>query len=138
MAFTSIQKIRFDDVDGAGIVYYPQYFHLCHAAFEDFFDSAASISYPELIRGRRLGFPTVAIESQFTAPLSYGDQAVVELSVASIGASSLRLAYRIRRRRDGVVCFTATVTTVLVDLDSRRAVPIPEDLRSILADQLGS
>ena len=34
MAFTSIQKIRFDDVDGAGIVYYPQYFHLCHAAFE--------------------------------------------------------------------------------------------------------
>ena len=28
MAFTSVQKIRFDDVDGAGIVYYPQFFHL--------------------------------------------------------------------------------------------------------------
>ena len=37
MAFTSVQKIRFDDVDGAGIVYYPQYFHLCHKAFEDLF-----------------------------------------------------------------------------------------------------
>ncbi|HEY7698614.1 MAG TPA: acyl-CoA thioesterase, partial [Vicinamibacteria bacterium] len=67
MAFTSIQKIRFDDVDGAGIVYYPQFFHLCHAAFEDFFDTAAPVSYPALVKDRRLGFPTVKIESEFKA-----------------------------------------------------------------------
>lgn len=48
MAFSSVQKIRFDDVDGAGIVYHPQFFHLCHAAFEDFFDTAAPVSYPQL------------------------------------------------------------------------------------------
>jgi 4-hydroxybenzoyl-CoA thioesterase len=69
MAFTSLLKIRFDDVDGAGIVYYPQFFHLCHKAFEDFFDDAASVSYPHLINELRRGFPTVAIESKFTAPL---------------------------------------------------------------------
>ena len=51
MSFTSVQKIRFDDVDGAGIVYYPQFFHLCHAAFEDFLDTVASIPYPVLIGG---------------------------------------------------------------------------------------
>jgi 4-hydroxybenzoyl-CoA thioesterase len=138
MAFSSIHKIRFDDVDGAGIVYYPQYFHLCHAAFEDFFDTAASISYSELIRGRRLGFPTVAIESSFTAPLSYGDVAVVELAVERIGTTSATFTYRVRRRRDGAPCFAATVTTVLIDLDSQRPQPIPEDLRSILEQQLGS
>lgn len=137
MAFTSIHKIRFDDVDGAGIVYYPQYFHLCHAAFEDFFDSAASISYPELIRGRRLGFPTVAINSSFTAPLTYGDTAVVELSVERIGTTSVTFSYRIRRRRDGVACFAATVTTVLIDLDSQKPQPIPDDLRATLEHELG-
>ena len=137
MAFTSIHKIRFDDVDGAGIVYYPQYFHLCHAAFEDFFDTAASISYSELIRGRRLGFPTVAIESSFSAPLSYGDVAVVELAVERLGTTSATFSYRVRRRRDGVACFTATVTTVLIDLDSQQAQPIPDDLRTILERELG-
>jgi len=137
MAFTSIHKIRFDDVDGAGIVYYPQYFHLCHAAFEDFFDSAASISYPDLIRGRRLGFPTVAIDSSFTAPLTYGDTAVVELAVEKIGTTSVIFTYRIRRRRDGVACFAATVTTVLIDLDSQQPQKIPADLRTMLERELG-
>ncbi len=137
MAFTSIHKIRFDDVDGAGIVYYPKYFHLCHAAFEDFFDSAASISYPDLIRGRRLGFPTVAIDSSFTAPLTYGDTAVVELSVEKVGTTSVTFSYRIRRRRDGVACFAAKVTTVLIDLDSQQPQTIPADLRTMLERELG-
>lgn len=137
MAFTSIHKIRFDDVDGAGIVYYPQFFHLCHAAFEDFFDTAASICYADLIRNRRLGFPTVAITSSFTAPLSYGDTAVVELSVEKIGNTSAAFAYRIRRRRDGVACFTAKVTTVLIDLDSQKPQVVPDDLRAILEQELG-
>lgn len=138
MAFTSVQKIRFDDVDGAGIVYYPQFFHLCHAAFEDFFDTAAPISYPQLIRDRRLGFPTVAIESQFTAPLEYGDVAVVELAVQNVGTSSAVLVYTIRRKRDGMPSFKATITTVLMDLDSRRPIPIPDELRALLEGHLSS
>ncbi len=136
MAFTSVQKIRFDDVDGAGIVYYPQFFHLCHAAFEDFFDTAAPLSYPELIKERRLGFPTVAIESQFTAPLSYGDSAIIELSIAKVGTSSVKFAYTIRRKRDAVVCLTAQITTVLMNLDTQKSVPIPEELRQILEQYL--
>lgn len=132
MAFTSVQQIRFDDVDGAGIVYYPRFFHLCHAAFEDFFCSAAPLSYPELILDRRLGFPTVHIESDFKAPLAYGDTAIVELHVEHVGTSSVRFRYEIRRKRDGVLSFTATVTTVLIDLDAQKARPIPDDLRGVL------
>jgi 4-hydroxybenzoyl-CoA thioesterase len=85
MAYSVIKKIRFDDVDGAGIVYYPQYFHLCHAAFEDFFDDAAHISYPDLISKKRLGFPTVAVNSDFKATLVYGDIAIIKLSIKEIG-----------------------------------------------------
>jgi 4-hydroxybenzoyl-CoA thioesterase len=131
LAFTSIQKIRFDDVDGAGIVYYPQFFHLCHAAFEDFFDTAAPISYPALVKDRRLGFPTVRIESEFKAPLSYGDVAVVELAIRKIGRSSVVMRYDIRRKRDGALTFQADITTVLVDLDTLKPVAIDSELRGI-------
>ncbi len=136
MAFTSVQKIRFDDVDGAGIVYYPQFFHLCHAAFEDFFDTAAPVSYPELIRDRQLGFPTVAIESRFDAPLEYGDTAIVELTVDRVGRSSVDFSYTIRRRRDGARCFLARVTTVLINLETRRPEPLTPELRTILEQSL--
>jgi 4-hydroxybenzoyl-CoA thioesterase len=138
MGFTSVQKIRFDDVDGAGIVYYPQYFHLCHAAFEDFFDSAAPVSYPELVRDRRLGFPTVAIESTFSAPLVYGDVAVVELNVERMGNSSVVFAYQIRRKRDGVLCFRARVTTVLVSIDTMKPMTLDDEYRSLFERLLGT
>jgi 4-hydroxybenzoyl-CoA thioesterase len=131
LAFTSVQKIRFDDVDGAGIVYYPQFFHLCHAAFEDFFDTAAPLSYPSLVRERRLGFPTVKIESEFLAPLSYGDIAVISLVVRKLGKTSVVFGYDIRRKRDGALCFQAQITTVLVNLDSLRPIPVEDELRGI-------
>jgi 4-hydroxybenzoyl-CoA thioesterase len=136
MAFTSVQKIRFHDVDGAGIVYYPQFFHICHAAFEDFFDTAAPISYPELIRQRRIGFPTVSIKSDFSAPLVYGDVVVVALSVENIGNTSVKFRYEIRRRSDGMTCFSADVTTVMINLDTQRPIPVPEELRAIFTQYL--
>lgn len=83
------------------------------------------------MRDRRLGFPTVAIASEFKAPLSYGDIAVVELVVRKIGNSSLVLSYDIRRKRDGVLAFHADITTVLVNLDTLESVPIDGELREI-------
>jgi 4-hydroxybenzoyl-CoA thioesterase len=136
MAYTSIQKIRFDDVDGAGIVYYPQFFHLCHAAFEDFFDSAAPISYPELISKRRRGFPTVALESQFIAPLEYGDVAIIQVAIKRIGTASVIFDYKIRRKRDGELCFTAVVTTVFTNLDTMKAEPVEDTYRKLFSAYL--
>jgi 4-hydroxybenzoyl-CoA thioesterase len=131
MAFTSVQKIRFDDVDGAGIVYYPQYFHLCHKAFEDFFDDSEGFSYPRLINELRRGFPTVAIQSEFSAPLRYGDVASVSLTLKKIGRSSASLSYEIHRQQDSVLCFSACITLVFMDLDNHEVLPIADDIRGL-------
>lgn len=132
MAFTSVQKIRFDDVDGAGIVYYPQYFHLCHKAFEDFFDESEDFSYPQLINDLRRGFPTVAIQSEFSAPLRYGDVATISLALKKIGRSSASLSYEIHRQQDSVLCFSACITLVFMDLENHKVLPIPDDIRNLL------
>jgi 4-hydroxybenzoyl-CoA thioesterase len=138
MAYTSTQKIRFDDVDGAGIVYYPRFLHLCHAAFEDFFDDVAPFSYPALIRDRRLGFPTVHIEADYKAPLAYGDTAIVTIGVTRVGTSSIGTRYEIRRRRDSVLSFTADITAVLIQLDSGRPVPLTDELKAVFSRYLQS
>jgi 4-hydroxybenzoyl-CoA thioesterase len=136
MAYTSVQKIRFDDVDGAGIVYYPRFLHLCHAAFEDFFDAAAPFSYPELIAKKRLGFPTVHIDADFCAPLIYGDTAIVNLSVTKVGNSSVTTKYEIRRKRDSALCFTAHITTVFMDLDTQKSLPLTDELKAVFSSYL--
>lgn len=136
MPYTSVQKIRFDDVDGAGIVYYPRFFHLCHAAMEDFFDDVAPFSYPELINKKRLGFPSVHIEADFKAPLMYGDVVIVTLAVVHIGRTSTRMRYEIRRKRDAILSFEAEITTVMMDLDAKEAVPLPDELRRVLESYL--
>ena len=131
MAFTSLIKIRFDDVDGAGIVYYPQFFHLCHKAFEDFFDDAANVSYPQLINEQRRGFPTVSINSEFTAPLRYGDIALVKLFIGKVGRSSANFHYEIRRKKDSKLCFSAQITKVFMNLESNEVLPIPDEMRAL-------
>lgn len=136
MAYTSVQRIRFDDVDGAGIVYYPRFLHLCHAAFEDFFDAAAPFSYPELISNKRLGFPTVHIDADFKAPLSYGDIAIVTLAVRKVGVSSVLTHYDIRRKRDSVLSFVADITTVLIHLDTQQSLPLTDELRAVFQSYL--
>ena len=45
MAFRSQLKIRFGDIDRAGIVYYPRFMHYFHVALEEFFASELEIQY---------------------------------------------------------------------------------------------
>ncbi len=49
MAFRSLLKVRFGDIDHAGIVYYPRFLHYFHVALEEFFGSRVGVDYSTLI-----------------------------------------------------------------------------------------
>ena len=49
-AHAACEKVRFSDVDNAGIVYYPRFFHYCHVAREEFFTELLD---EELAKGMR-------------------------------------------------------------------------------------
>jgi hypothetical protein len=59
MAFYSQLKIRFGDIDRAGIVYYPRFMHYFHVALEEFFASELGIEYHDMVETHRIGLPTV-------------------------------------------------------------------------------
>ena len=60
-------------VDLANIAYYPRIFDLAHRFFEDSWEPICGIKYSQLILERQIGFPVVHVESDFIAPLRYGD-----------------------------------------------------------------
>jgi 4-hydroxybenzoyl-CoA thioesterase len=130
MAFRTNIEVRFGDVDHAGIVYYPQFFIYFHQAFEDFFDDNG-LRYPDMLNKRRIGFPTVHIEADYKLPLRYGDALDVELTVPAIGDKSAVFRYVGYRHGDGRHSCQAEITCACVNMDSFKAITIPDDLREL-------
>ena len=137
MNFRCRIPVRFGDIDQAGVAYYPTLFDHCHAAFEEFFEKALKLPYPEVLLKDRLGFPTAHLEADFREPLKFGDVLEVEVSVARLGRSSVTFRYRaFRDRKARKPAFEVLGTTVCVDMRTFRSKAVPARLRRLLEKRL--
>jgi len=137
-AFTFATPVRFADVDHAGIVYYPRFFHLFHLAFEELWRTRIGPrAYSELLDKDRVGFPAVRAECDFHAPLRFGDTAEIELTIARLGRKSITFRYRIYRAADErprTLSADGKVVCAVVDLARFVAITVPERVVTMLAD----
>lgn len=143
MSFTYATPVRFADIDHAGIVYYPRFFHLFHLAFEELWrQRIGPAAYSELIDRDRIGFPAVKAECEFKAPLKFGDTAEIEVTVARLGEKSITFRYRVHRaatpERPRTLSAEGTVVCAVVDLARFVATPVPERVTAMLADLIES
>ena len=129
MSYKTQIKVRFGDIDRAGIAYYPNLYHYCHIAFEEFFEEFVGIPYPKVIDEYRIGFPTVRVESYFRRPIKYGDILEVRVGVTRLGESSVTFEFRATRLGEGELCFADSHILVAVDMTTFKPVRIPERLR---------
>lgn len=130
MVFSTRITVRFADCDPVGFVYYPRVLHYCHVCMEEFFAERCGITYQKLLDDERIGFATVKIEAEYFVPLLYGDTAEVELEVSDLGRSSARFNYSIKRADDSVLCAQSSQIQVAMDIDKRKAIPLPEKYRA--------
>jgi 4-hydroxybenzoyl-CoA thioesterase len=137
--FVFSTPVRFADVDHAGIVYYPRFFHLFHLAFEELWRArVGGRAYVELLDRERVGFPAVHADCDFSAPLRFGDVAEIELTVSKLGASSITFHYRVYRAADDrgerVLAADGRVVCAIVDLARFASIEVPERVRHMVAD----
>ncbi|MFG0316119.1 MAG: acyl-CoA thioesterase [Planctomycetota bacterium JB042] len=123
-------KIRFGEVDQAGIAYYPNVLHYCHVVFEEFFEHRVGTPYHRIVGERHLGFPMVSLETTFHAPFRYGAEVRATLAVTRVGARSTDWAYEFHDAGDGTHLASSRNTTVAVDMRTFESRPVPDDLRS--------
>lgn len=138
--FSVTFPVRFADVDHAGIVYYPRFYHYFHVAFEEFFrERMGSGAYLDLISRRRIGFPAVRTECDYRAPLRFGDMVRVDMRIERLGGKSVRFRYRATRAEGstgaaGEVVADGLVICAVTDLAQFRAVEVPDDLRQLFLE----
>lgn len=126
-AFERPVRIRFAHCDPAGIVFFPQYLVMVNNLVEDWIGDALGLPYAELLVRRRIGVPTVSLQCEFTAMSRMGDDVLLGLSVQRVGNSSITL--QLGCRLDDEERFRMRQVLVCADLDTHRAIAIPEDLR---------
>jgi 4-hydroxybenzoyl-CoA thioesterase len=132
MPYRARLKVRFGDIDQAGVVYYPRFLHYFHVAMEEFFSAEVGMDYARVLLDHRFGFPAVHLEADFRRPLRYGDEIDVEVRVVRIGEASVDWRYFVYRVGEAEPAALGQVVTAGIDLDSFTSRPIPDWLRSAL------
>ena len=128
--FYSERLVRFSYCDPAGIVFFPQYFIMFNGLVEDWFNQGLGLDYANYITAHRLGFPVVSLSCDFISPSRIGEKITLGLKLERIGKSSLKLGVTCDYKGEQRV--RATLTLVAMDLDKSKAVPVPDDLRSLM------
>jgi YbgC/YbaW family acyl-CoA thioester hydrolase len=124
------ERVRWSDVDAAGILCYGAYLRFYEIAETELF-RAAGEPYHEAFERYDVWLPRVRIESDFLRPVLLDDVLRVRVFVERIGRTSLQLAFRVSRAGKDV----ARARFVLVSV-SRRAfakTPLPARLAARLA-----
>lgn len=135
MSFVCTTPVRFADIDHAGLVYYPRFFHFFHLAFEELWRARLGPrAYADLLNRDRVGFPAVRASCDFKAPLRFGDTAELELSITRMGTKSITFHYLVRRAEDATLCAEGEVVAAVVDLARFVAVEVPARVVALLAD----
>lgn len=129
------RAVKFEEIDAARVVFFGAFLTYAHDAMEAFFAGLPG-GYPALIMERDVGLPAVHVETDYTAPLRYGDALRIEITTAKLGTKSATLRHRMIRERDGALSCVVLQTVVTTALTEMRAVAMPDDVRAILAAHL--
>jgi 4-hydroxybenzoyl-CoA thioesterase len=126
--YRSSVLVRFAHCDPAGIVFYPRYLEMFNALVEDWCLEELDISFAEIHEARGWGLPTVHLEVDYLAYCRLGETLSTSLVVRSIGRTSIGLEI-VLTGPDGDERVRGKVVLVLTDAATKRALPIPPDLK---------
>ncbi len=122
------RDVRFQDVDAAGIVFYPRVLEYFSDTFIAFLGYRGT-KLAEVLREKRWGAPLRHAEADYFKPLRYGDRIEVALVRAHLGESEISVGWRVARCTDGVVTSVGQTVHVFVDMHTFRRCTIPSELR---------
>ena len=126
--FSAETRVGFSDTDAQGVVYYGRYmpyFDLARVEYHRRLDMLRT-------EPRDRQFVMRAMTVEYHAPARFDDLIEVDVRINRIGTSSVTYEFAAYRARDDLLMVTATQTVVLVDLDERKAAPIPESYKEAI------
>ncbi|MFC1563756.1 acyl-CoA thioesterase [candidate division KSB1 bacterium] len=125
-------RINLSDSDAAGILYFSNIFVKAHEAYESLL-SDRGININDAIGNHDFIIPIVHAEADYKNPLLPGDEIEIQVTCDKIGESSYTLKYDFYNMKDKNLSAVVKTVHATIDKNSRIKIPIPEGLRSLIA-----
>ena len=123
--YSALSRVWFSDTDAQGVVYYGRYL--------PYFDHARTEYHRHLGTGAMevegAEFVMRASSVEYHAPARFDDLLEVFVRLARVGRTSVTYELAAYRVDDDALMVTAHQTLVLVDLEERKACPVPDGIR---------
>lgn len=117
MIFTKQEKIRFQHIDFAGIVFYPRFLEMLNGIVEDWFEEALDRPFSKMHETN--GIPTVDLKIQFKSPARLGEVLTKKLWVKELRNSSILCGFQFVNESEKTV-LEGEVTLVNVSISGDR------------------
>ncbi|MBS7786839.1 acyl-CoA thioesterase [Flavobacterium sp. CYK-55] len=129
--FVTTEKVRFQHVDYAGIVFYPRFLEMLNGLVEDWFAEALDRPFHQMHQTN--GIPTVDLKIQFKNAARLGQILTKKLWVKNIGFASLLCGFEFTDD-EGKTTLSGEITLVNVafnqDRDGIKAEPFNDEIKS--------
>jgi 4-hydroxybenzoyl-CoA thioesterase len=128
--FIKQEKIRFQHIDYAGIVFYPRFLEMLNCLVEDWFEEALDRPFSKMHDTN--GIPTVDLKIQFKNPARLGEILTKKLWVKELKNSSVLCSFQFVNESEKTV-LEGEVTLVNVkiqeDRNNIKAEPFSEEMK---------
>lgn len=128
--FIKEEKIRFQHIDYAGIVFYPRFLEMLNGLVEDWFEEALERPFSKMHETN--GIPTVDLKVQFKKAARLGEILTKFLWVKNMGGASLLCGFKFEDE-SGAICLEGEVTLVNVAFKDNKggikAEPFSEEMK---------
>jgi acyl-CoA thioester hydrolase len=124
-------EVRFRDCDPMGHANNAVYLTYLEQTRFSHWRSLWGFGTPQLPPGRP-GVILARVECDYKRPAKYGDTLEVRMTIAELGHTSFHYEYEIVDQ-EGKTVLTAKTVQVMYDYAAEKPVPIPDDIRALLA-----
>lgn len=128
--FQSPWQIRFQEVDAAGIVFFPRILEACHTTYVQFSIEQGGTLAQTVWRSKRWIVPLVHAEADFIRPLRFLDEASVQ--IVALHQTPRKIAWGFRVMLHDHVAAVAQTVHVVVDGATFQRIDVPSEIQNML------
>lgn len=136
-SFAHPAAVRFQDVDAAGIVFFPRILELFHDAWVGYLESVGQ-PLPEVLRTRRWAAPLRHARADFLRPLQFGDRVEAQLVRGRLDRGDLWVGHRLVGGPENRPLAVGLTIHAFVSPATMRREPMPEELSVAFAGLLAA
>lgn len=135
--FIKQEKIRFQHIDFAGIVFYPRFLEMLNGIVEDWFEEALDRPFSKMHETN--GIPTVDLKIQFKSPARLGEVITKKLWVKELRNSSVLCGFQFVNENSATVLegeVTLVNVSISEDRNSVKSEAFSEEIKSKIVNYI--